>query len=1159
MRIRTPFRTTRFSVSPVNARFLIPAMICLVAYFVSTNPMAAQQFRSTPLVHPDGSFSPRVLNSLAQIAGTVTINDTTYHAVRREPYGQYTNLQEFGGNLSQAFCINDKGDVAGITIDENGYGHTVVWENGDVRELSVPLNAAIAPIPVDLNDSGLVTGYYWDAGGINYALVWDTSGAFQFLSMGAGVQNYPSAMNDAGAVVGAVRLADGTTRAYLWQPDTSLKSGLADQALVYTARDIGTLGGYNAQAADINNRGQVVGFSSYDTSSLFVHAFLWQDSIMVDLGTLGGDNSIATAINNEGIVMGRSQLADSAVTKSGIPDPLRWAGGIDFDALKDGQFGSPVPFMSTTADLQDHEDDAFYIRASRWFSSYAMSNPEDPEHGGLGTDLDDAWSINSDKGFLGWDFETGYTFIRSNLIFLDPNATGGSAGFHWDPYNLYNHAVADDTEVAPSKFFFKAGVYSGNNDIMTGKNFFGTYAGMGYKFQYYPPNTTVVLDGDLNVQPGASVTFKGGMDNTFIICQQSNINGDVMSRNGTNIFFREGVTTGIDARMIFGGSKVNPSLIQFDSWVMGEGSMSFKKHGGQQLNIYGDVRIPITVDKKDNGQLVINPNNYSFSDFYLKRGDVVPLYGFSMNENAELQLGRGWFRSLFGGPFVFNNPDPDGITGASDSAYIRMPIQRNFGRAGSYLFPTGVFGQYSPISIKTDYDVGAKLSLTIEYRYKDDLDEAPEIPDDFNVFVPKLGRNVHLDVLYDHWYKLTKDGEFTQDPDVCMELNGIQNMKTLLCAHPVQVDLQTRILELAGKDPGQVESSLLEGVPKVCQPEVEIKDSMLMGIATNRFLNAIDQSPTQVFVRTRFINLTYDLTQIDTYVDNANIHFSVGFKQGTPFGMISEGYRTVEAVDAGEQDNSNPVIEEDIDFTAGKNYTIVAAGMGTDQTFFVDPGARLKAADDDKIEFKFFNGHPDFGPLIITPVINGNSASYDLQIDYGEFSETKSEVPALVEIPILTTVVQYDLTEKAGESLIFLLAPRIVNDDSGLKSSSEEAFDLVLLDALGREIVPVAVTSVDESLEEPTEYSLQANYPNPFAGSTHISYSIPEAMAVRLTITNMAGQQVRRLVDTWQQPGYHTIEWDSRDDSGKAMPAGIYLYRLETGDFSQTRTMMRIR
>lgn len=77
----------------------------------------------------------------------------------------------------------------------------------------------------------------------------------------------------------------------------------------YAVRDLGTLGGTVAAAADVNALGQVVGFSM--TSEGFLHAFIWDRGVMTDLGTLGGESSYATAINDAGMVVGFSQIAHS--------------------------------------------------------------------------------------------------------------------------------------------------------------------------------------------------------------------------------------------------------------------------------------------------------------------------------------------------------------------------------------------------------------------------------------------------------------------------------------------------------------------------------------------------------------------------------------------------------------------------------------------------------------------------------------------------------------------------------------------------------------------------------------------------------------------------------------------------------------------------------
>ena len=71
-------------------------------------------------------------------------------------------------------------------------------------------------------------------------------------------------------------------------------SAEAQTAYEYEPIDLGTLGGEESWAQDINNRGQVVGYS--ETADGDLHAFLWEKGVMTDLGTLGGDFSSANEI-----------------------------------------------------------------------------------------------------------------------------------------------------------------------------------------------------------------------------------------------------------------------------------------------------------------------------------------------------------------------------------------------------------------------------------------------------------------------------------------------------------------------------------------------------------------------------------------------------------------------------------------------------------------------------------------------------------------------------------------------------------------------------------------------------------------------------------------------------------------------------------------------
>ena len=90
----------------------------------------------------------------------------------------------------------------------------------------------------------------------------------------------------------------------------------------------------------------------------------------------------------------------------------------------------------------------------------------------------------------------------------------------------------------------------------------------------------------------------------------------------------------------------------------------------------------------------------------------------------------------------------------------------------------------------------------------------------------------------------------------------------------------------------------------------------------------------------------------------------------------------------------------------------------------------------------------------------------------------------------------------------------------------------------------------------PSSFALETNYPNPFNPSSSIEYALPVASPVLLSVYDILGQRVRILVtDSNHKAGYHTRTWDGRDDSGRMVGSGLYLYRLKAGDFTQVRKM----
>ncbi len=105
----------------------------------------------------------------------------------------------------------------------------------------------------------------------------------------------------------------------------------------------------------------------------------------------------------------------------------------------------------------------------------------------------------------------------------------------------------------------------------------------------------------------------------------------------------------------------------------------------------------------------------------------------------------------------------------------------------------------------------------------------------------------------------------------------------------------------------------------------------------------------------------------------------------------------------------------------------------------------------------------------------------------------------------------------------------------------------------------VLVTSVQETGGIPTEFALKQNYPNPFNPSTEIRFALAKESNVRLSVYSLSGELVATVVNGSFPVGNYRVTWNGMTDAGLSVSSGVYLYRLQAGDFVSTRKMVLLK
>jgi hypothetical protein len=105
--------------------------------------------------------------------------------------------------------------------------------------------------------------------------------------------------------------------------------------------------------------------------------------------------------------------------------------------------------------------------------------------------------------------------------------------------------------------------------------------------------------------------------------------------------------------------------------------------------------------------------------------------------------------------------------------------------------------------------------------------------------------------------------------------------------------------------------------------------------------------------------------------------------------------------------------------------------------------------------------------------------------------------------------------------------------------------------------ITTGVERVDQTV--PKEYSLGQNYPNPFNPETWINFSLPTRQLVTLEVFDLLGKRVVTLVNETKESGNYKLRWDGLSSGGDRLPSGVYVYRLQAGEFSFAKKMVMLK
>ncbi len=229
----------------------------------------------------------------------------------------------------------------------------------------------------------------------------------------------------------------------------------------------------------------------------------------------------------------------------------------------------------------------------------------------------------------------------------------------------------------------------------------------------------------------------------------------------------------------------------------------------------------------------------------------------------------------------------------------------------------------------------------------------------------------------------------------------------------------------------------------------------------------------------------------------------------------------------------------DTDVVTGNYYAYAATAIdesGNESTFSNRIDTTIAATT--PVELSLFTAHLNINQVNLVWRTASESNNFGFEIERRVNSETKFKKIGFINGNGTTSEPQeYKFVDENVEKGTYYYRLKQIDYDAKFEYSSE---------------IKIVVNI-------PDEYQLFQNYPNPFNPKTTIAYNLAEASHVKITIYDITGREIQKIVDKMQEAGHYEFEWDAKNYQKQSIAGGVYYYKLETPNFTQFRKMLLLK